>query len=64
MGVVMSRGSSALAIAAKSTHELEDGQLVAAARRGDDAAFEELYERYRGPISGYVQRMCKDHARA
>ena len=37
---------------------------MAATRRGDDAAFEQLYERYRGPISGYVQRMCKDHARA
>jgi RNA polymerase sigma factor (sigma-70 family) len=49
---------------ARPAREYPDGQLVAATRRGDDAAFEQLYERYRGPISGYVQRMCKDHARA
>jgi RNA polymerase sigma factor (sigma-70 family) len=55
---------SAIAIAPKPARECPDGELVAATRRGDDAAFEQLYERYRGPISGYVQRMCKDHARA
>jgi RNA polymerase sigma factor (sigma-70 family) len=49
---------------ARPAREHPDGQLVAATRRGDDTAFEQLYERYRGPISGYVQRMCKDHARA
>src|ERR1700716_2263918 len=64
MGVVMSRGTSAIATVARPAREDPDGQLVAATRRGDDAAFEQLYERYRGPISGYVQRMCKDHARA
>jgi RNA polymerase sigma factor (sigma-70 family) len=64
MGVVMSRGTSAIATVARPAREYPDGQLVAATRRGDDAAFEQLYERYRGPISGYVQRMCKDHARA
>jgi RNA polymerase sigma factor (sigma-70 family) len=60
----MSRGTSAIATAARPAREYPDGQLVAATRRGDDAAFEQLYERYRGPIAGYVQRMCKDHARA
>ena len=60
----MNRGTSAIATAARPAREYPDGQLVAATRRGDDAAFEQLYERYRGPISGYVQRMCKDHARA
>jgi RNA polymerase sigma factor (sigma-70 family) len=60
----MNRGTSAIATAARPAREFPDGQLVAATRRGDDAAFEQLYERYRGPISGYVQRMCKDHARA
>jgi RNA polymerase sigma factor (sigma-70 family) len=49
---------------ARPAREHPDGQLVAATRRGDDGAFEQLYERYHGPISGYVQRMCKDHARA
>src|SRR2546423_4374307 len=60
----MSRGTSAIATLARPAREHPDGQVVAATRRGDDAAFEQLYERYRGPISGYVQRMCKDHARA
>jgi RNA polymerase sigma factor (sigma-70 family) len=60
----MSRGTSAIATAARPAREYPDGLLVAATRRGDDAAFEQLYERYRGPIFGYVQRMCKDHARA
>jgi RNA polymerase sigma factor (sigma-70 family) len=60
----MSRGTSAIATVDRPVREYPDGQLVAATRRGDDAAFEQLYERYRGPISGYVQRMCKDHARA
>jgi hypothetical protein len=60
----MSRGMSAIAIAPRPARECPDGELVAATRRGDDAAFEQLYERYRGPIAGYVQRMCKDHARA
>jgi RNA polymerase sigma factor (sigma-70 family) len=60
----MSRETSAIATVARPAREFSDGQLVAATRSGDDAAFEQLYERYRGPISGYVQRMCKDHARA
>src|SRR5437868_10535632 len=64
MGVVMSRGRGAMATAVRPGRERPDGDLVADTRGGDDAAFEELYERYRGPISGYVQRMCKDHARA
>jgi RNA polymerase sigma factor (sigma-70 family) len=55
---------SAIAFAPRPARECPDGELVAATRRGDDAAFEQLYERYRGPIAGYVQRMCKDHARA
>ena len=53
-----------MATAVRPGRERPDGDLVADTRGGDDAAFEELYERYRGPISGYVQRMCKDHARA
>lgn len=34
-----------------------DDQLVAAARAGDDAAFEVLYRRYHPPVTGYVHRM-------
>jgi RNA polymerase sigma factor (sigma-70 family) len=39
-------------------------ELVAAARRGNDRAFEELYSRYRGRIGSYVFGMVGDHQRA
>src|SRR6059058_4994913 len=39
-------------------------ELVAAVRRGDDRAFEELYSRYRGRIGSYVFGMVGDHQRA
>jgi RNA polymerase sigma factor (sigma-70 family) len=41
-----------------------DTELVAAVRRGDDAAFEELYRRYQQRVTGYVTRMvgCREHA--
>ena len=38
--------------------------LVAAVRRGDDRAFEELYSRYRRRIGSYVVGMVGDHGRA
>src|SRR3954463_13852406 len=41
-----------------------DTELVAAVRRGDDRAFEELYARYHRRISSYIFGMVKDHARA
>src|SRR5215207_6553287 len=41
-----------------------DGVLVAAVRRGDDRAFEELYSRYQRRISAYILGMVKDHGRA
>ena len=41
-----------------------DTDLVAAVRRGDDRAFEELYARYTRRISSYIFGMVKDHARA
>jgi RNA polymerase sigma factor (sigma-70 family) len=53
-----------LATAVRTPREFTDDQLVAATRHGDDGAFEQLYGRYRGPITGYVQKMVKDHARA
>src|SRR3954471_17920408 len=41
-----------------------DQRLVAAVRRGDDRAFELLYERYQRRIYAYVFGMVKDHGRA
>ena len=41
-----------------------DDALVAAARRGDDLAFEQLYHRYQRRIAAYVHGMVKDHGRA
>jgi RNA polymerase sigma factor (sigma-70 family) len=41
-----------------------DADLVAAVRRGDDRAFEQLYSRYQRRISAYVLGMVKDHGRA
>ena len=38
--------------------------LVAAVRRGDDRAFEQLYARYQRRIAAYVFGMVKDHGRA
>jgi RNA polymerase sigma factor (sigma-70 family) len=44
--------------------EADDHRLVAAVRRGDDRAFEQLYERYHRRIHAYVMGMVKDHGRA
>jgi RNA polymerase sigma factor (sigma-70 family) len=41
-----------------------DVDLVAAVRRGSDAAFEELYSRYCHRIRAYVRNMVGDHGRA
>ena len=41
-----------------------DQRLVAAVRRGDDRAFELLYQRYQRRIHAYVLGMVKDHGRA
>ena len=41
-----------------------DADLVAAVRRGSDAAFEELYARYSQRIGAYVRGMVGDHGRA
>ena len=41
-----------------------DQTLVAQLRRGDDRAFEALYQRYHRRIHAYVLGMVKDHQRA
>src|SRR5213080_1923212 len=54
----------ALAPAPRAATLQSDSELVAAVRRGDDRAFEELYGRYNRRISSYIFGMVKDHARA
>jgi RNA polymerase sigma factor (sigma-70 family) len=41
-----------------------DHELVASVRRGDDRAFEKLYERYQRRIAAYVYGMVNDYGRA
>jgi len=41
-----------------------DAELVAAVRRGSDAAFAELYSRYSQRIGAFVHGMVRDHGRA
>jgi RNA polymerase sigma factor (sigma-70 family) len=48
----------------QTTPVSSDEELVAAVRRGNDRAFEELYSRYRSRISGYIVGMVGDHGRA
>jgi RNA polymerase sigma factor (sigma-70 family) len=43
---------------------VSDHTLVAAVRRGDDRAFETLYQRYHRRIHAYAHGMVKDHGRA
>jgi RNA polymerase sigma factor (sigma-70 family) len=44
--------------------EATDEQLVAAARDGNDAAFEALFRRYRDRITAYVRGIVSDYGRA
>lgn len=44
--------------------ESTDCELVAGIRRGEDAAFEELYARYRPRIASYVRGMVRDEGRS
>jgi RNA polymerase sigma factor (sigma-70 family) len=55
--------SLALHVTPTSTASSEH-TLVAAVRRGDDRAFEELYARYGSRIGSYVKGMVGDHGRA
>ncbi len=47
-----------------ATPSCSEHDLVVAARRGDDRAFEELYSRYRGRITTYISGLVGDHGRA
>jgi RNA polymerase sigma factor (sigma-70 family) len=44
--------------------ELTDIELVSAVRKGDDRAFERLYERYHRRIAAYIYGMVNDYGRA
>ncbi len=57
-------GGAALVERPGRTAERSDHELVSAVRRGDERAFEQLYERYQRRIAAYVLRMVKDHGRA
>jgi len=48
----------------RATPETTDHDLVAAVRRGDDQAFECLYERYHRRIAAYIYGMVNDYGRA
>src|SRR5437588_1525478 len=50
--------------AAQPTPSCTEHELVAAVRRGDDRAFEELYARFGSRIRSYVFGMVGDHGRA
>src|SRR6476620_10513702 len=49
---------------ASESESVSDHTLVAKVRRGDDRAFEALYQRYHRRIHAYVFGMVKDHQRA
>lgn len=56
---------SALAVATgPDDRELDDLDLVAAVRAGDDRAFEILFLRYQARVAAYVAGMVRDHGRA
>ena len=55
---------SAAGIAATNASVAADGELVAAVRLGDDAAFGELYRRHHPAVNGFVRRLVRDHGRA
>lgn len=58
-------GTFALAHRGRDSREVaDDTDLVAAVRRGEDTAFEELFRRYHQRLTAYVTRMvgCREHA--
>src|SRR4051812_19134248 len=67
---IVGRGTMVMDAPVSAAHEPAvaegpgDSALVAAVRRGDDRAFEQLYSRYQRRISAYVLGMVKDHGRA
>lgn len=50
--------------ASVNVEALSDHELVAAARDGDELAFQEVVRRYRSPITNFVYRMLNDYEMA
>ncbi len=44
--------------------EVDDGELIEAIGRGDDAAMAEILRRHREPVLAFARRLVGDHARA
>ncbi len=53
-----------LSMTALSAETLSEHELIDAARDGDDRAFEELYARYSGRITGFIHARVRDHGRS
>lgn len=49
---------------AVSEAKLSDHELIEATRGGDEAAFGEIMQRYRGPITNYLYRFLNDYEEA
>jgi RNA polymerase sigma-70 factor, ECF subfamily len=47
-----------------SAKALSDHQLIEATKRGDEAAFAEIVNRYRNPLTNYLFRMLNDYEEA
>lgn len=47
-----------------STESLSDHALIEATKNGDEAAFAEIIERYRNPITNYLYRFLNDYEEA
>ena len=60
----MSISATAVAERVATAERPTDHQLVAAVRRGDDWAFERLYDRYQRRVAAYVYGMVLDYGRA
>jgi RNA polymerase sigma-70 factor (ECF subfamily) len=51
-------------VTSKGLGEVDDGELVAAITRRDDAAMAEVVRRHRGPVLAFARRLVGDRARA
>lgn len=61
---IAATAASFVPLSRATSTDTADADLVAAVRRGDDHAFEVLYERYHRRIAGYIHGMVGDYGRA